>query len=128
MIFLFHHGITLSWTNFAFKCHSFFGLCATQRKVKGLDFGELQVRLTFSPPFPRLICIVAHPVLSLLQNRFSSAAILQFFCNLKKSRTSGWYLLCYHKDSTSFYQMLQISLTAPYLLHLTHSRLLWKTG
>ena len=39
-----------------------FCLCAPQGKVKGLDFGELPVRLTFSPPFTRLICVVAHLV------------------------------------------------------------------
>ena len=63
-----------------------------------------------------------------MQNRLSSAAILRFFRNPKKSRTCGWHLLCFHEDGTSFYQILQISLTAPYLLHLTHSSLPRKTA
>jgi len=56
-----------SWNNafldeFCELIRLFFCLCAQQGEVKGLDFGELRVRLTFSPPFPRFICLVAYLV------------------------------------------------------------------
>ena len=56
-----------SWNNafvdeFCVWMRLFFCLCAPQGKVTGLDFGELRVRSTFSLPFPRLICVVAHLV------------------------------------------------------------------
>ena len=51
-----------------------FCLCAPQGKVKGFDFGELRVCLTFSPPFPWLTCVVAHLVwnASSLSRRFNT--------------------------------------------------------
>ena len=66
----------------------FFCLCAAQGEVKGLHFGELRVRLTFSPHFPRLICVVAHRV----WNARACLADLTVFCN---SSCTGAYENCH---------------------------------
>ena len=66
----------------------FFCLCAAQGEVKGLHFGELRVRLTFSPHFPRLICVVAH----LIWNARACLADLTVFCN---SSCTGAYENCH---------------------------------